>query len=281
MGGKNGLIIDHDADLDEALSHIIESAFGYQGQKCSAASRLILLEDIHDVLLERLVEAARSLKIGPPEDPRNFIGPVIDAAAQSKIQGYIDLGKREGEPLQHRMWVYFNVDFRHPPSDVISVIEDALTAAPIEGVADEPKAHAICMDFARDTKDSYAYYAARYWLTDLAKDDPTSSRVRERIYAALKLANIPLAVPAARCVGEIARDGSAEARWQALDLLTDRGATSITVLCALAAPEGLRRLEESGLPLRVFTASVDEGLNEKAYIVPGLGDAGDRQFGAV
>lgn len=64
-------------------------------------------------------------------------------------------------------------------------------------------------------------------------------------------------------------------------LLTGRGATDITVLCALAAPEGLRRLEESGLPLRVFTASVDERLNESAYIVPGLGDAGDRQFGAV
>jgi uracil phosphoribosyltransferase len=64
-------------------------------------------------------------------------------------------------------------------------------------------------------------------------------------------------------------------------LLTDRGATDITVLCALAAPEGLRRLEQSGLPLRVFTASVDERLNEHAYIVPGLGDAGDRQFGAV
>jgi uracil phosphoribosyltransferase len=64
-------------------------------------------------------------------------------------------------------------------------------------------------------------------------------------------------------------------------LLTDRGATSITVLCALAAPEGIQRLEESGLPLRVFTASVDERLNEHAYIVPGLGDAGDRQFGKV
>jgi uracil phosphoribosyltransferase len=64
-------------------------------------------------------------------------------------------------------------------------------------------------------------------------------------------------------------------------LLAERGTTSITVLCALAAPEGLRRLEESGLPLRVFTASVDEGLNDKAYIVPGLGDAGDRQFGKV
>jgi uracil phosphoribosyltransferase len=64
-------------------------------------------------------------------------------------------------------------------------------------------------------------------------------------------------------------------------LLTERGATEITVLCALSAPEGLRRLEESGLPLRVFTASIDEGLNDHAYIVPGLGDAGDRQFGAV
>jgi uracil phosphoribosyltransferase len=64
-------------------------------------------------------------------------------------------------------------------------------------------------------------------------------------------------------------------------LLTDRGATDITVLCVLAAPEGLQRLEQSGLPLRVFTASIDERLNEHAYIVPGLGDAGDRQFGAV
>lgn len=64
-------------------------------------------------------------------------------------------------------------------------------------------------------------------------------------------------------------------------LLTKRGATDITVLCALAAPEGLRRLEESGLPLRICTASIDERLNDSAYIVPGLGDAGDRQFGAV
>jgi RHH-type proline utilization regulon transcriptional repressor/proline dehydrogenase/delta 1-pyrroline-5-carboxylate dehydrogenase len=96
MGGKNAIMVDEDADLDEAVTCIIESAFGYQGQKCSAASRLILLERNHDRLLERLVEAARSLKVGPPEDPRNFIGPVIDAAAQARIQTYIDLGKREG-----------------------------------------------------------------------------------------------------------------------------------------------------------------------------------------
>jgi uracil phosphoribosyltransferase len=64
-------------------------------------------------------------------------------------------------------------------------------------------------------------------------------------------------------------------------LLADRGATDITVLCVLAAPEGIRRLEESELPMRIVTASIDEGLNESRFIVPGLGDAGDRQFGGM
>jgi uracil phosphoribosyltransferase len=64
-------------------------------------------------------------------------------------------------------------------------------------------------------------------------------------------------------------------------LLTQRGATDITVICVLCAPEGLQRLKESGLPLRVVTASIDERLNDRAFIVPGLGDAGDRIFGAV
>jgi len=94
------------------------------------------------------------------------------------------------------MWVYFNVDFRFAPGEVVRVVNDALQAAPIENVAAEPKAHCICYDLARDTRDSFAYYAVRYWLTDLARDDPTSSAVRERLYAALKRANIPLAMPA-------------------------------------------------------------------------------------
>ncbi|HET8683834.1 MAG TPA: uracil phosphoribosyltransferase [Micromonosporaceae bacterium] len=64
-------------------------------------------------------------------------------------------------------------------------------------------------------------------------------------------------------------------------LLADRGCIDITVLCALAAPEGIKRLERSGLPLRLVTASVDAGLNDRAFIVPGLGDAGDRQFGGM
>ncbi len=107
------------------------------------------------------------------------------------------LGKREGKPIQHRMWVYFNVDFRFSPVDVIAAVQAALTSSAIEGVADDPPPNVICMDFAKDNRDSFAYYAVRYWLTDLARDDPTSSRVRERIYAALKRACIPLAVPAA------------------------------------------------------------------------------------
>jgi uracil phosphoribosyltransferase len=64
-----------------------------------------------------------------------------------------------------------------------------------------------------------------------------------------------------------------------LRLLSARGASDLTVVCALVAPEGLTRIEESGLPVRVYTASIDKCLNESAYIVPGLGDAGDRQFG--
>ena len=64
-------------------------------------------------------------------------------------------------------------------------------------------------------------------------------------------------------------------------LLVDRGCTEVIVCCVLAAPEGVDRLAKSGLPLRLITASIDEGLNDKAYIVPGLGDAGDRQFGGM
>lgn len=106
------------------------------------------------------------------------------------------LGKREGQPAQHRYWVYFNVDFRYAPSKVIAAVNEALQAQPIPNVAAEPKPHCISMDFASPGKDSFAYYAVRYWLTDLAADDPTSSKVREIVHAALRRADIPLARPA-------------------------------------------------------------------------------------
>lgn len=107
------------------------------------------------------------------------------------------LGKRNGEAVQHRMWVYFCVDFRFSPGEVINVVNTALISAPITGVAVNPVAHCICMDLAREHRDGYGIYAVRYWLEDLARDDPTSSDVRERIFSALRRAGIPLAIPAA------------------------------------------------------------------------------------
>ncbi|HUJ27018.1 MAG TPA: mechanosensitive ion channel family protein, partial [Myxococcales bacterium] len=105
------------------------------------------------------------------------------------------LGQRTDQPVQHRMWVYFNVDFRYSPEEVINVVEDALQSTPIPNVAAFPPPNCICYDYARQGADSFAYYAVRYWLTELAADDPTSSSVRVRVYAALKRAGIPLAIP--------------------------------------------------------------------------------------
>ncbi len=120
---------------------------------------------------------------------------IIVPNASLLAQNIVILGKRLGKPVQHRMWVYFNVDFRYPPARVIEVVGDSLGHAPIEGVAEDPKPNVVCYDFAKDGRDSFGYYAVRYWLTDLPNDDATSSRIRGRIYAALKRAGIPLARP--------------------------------------------------------------------------------------
>ena len=96
MGGKNAVIVDASADLDEAVLGVRQSAFGYSGQKCSAASRVIVLDAVHDAFLARLVESTRSLVIGDPADPATDIGPVIDDNAASKIRTYIEAGRREG-----------------------------------------------------------------------------------------------------------------------------------------------------------------------------------------
>ena len=97
MGGKNAIIIDDDADLDEAVVGVLQSAFGYSGQKCSACSRVIVLESVYDAFLARLVEAARALPVGPADDPDTAVGPVIDERARSRIKEYIGIASREGE----------------------------------------------------------------------------------------------------------------------------------------------------------------------------------------
>ncbi len=99
MGGKNAIVVDDDADLDEAVPAVLASAFGYQGQKCSACSRAIVLDAVYERFVGRLVESARSWRIGPAEDPANAMGPVIDASAQKSILEYVEIARREGRLL--------------------------------------------------------------------------------------------------------------------------------------------------------------------------------------
>jgi RHH-type proline utilization regulon transcriptional repressor/proline dehydrogenase/delta 1-pyrroline-5-carboxylate dehydrogenase len=95
MGGKNAIIVDDDADLDEAVLGVAHSAFGYQGQKCSACSRAIIVGSIYEHFLDRLVEVTKSLKIAPAADPASTIGPVIDEEARKRILDFVARGKQE------------------------------------------------------------------------------------------------------------------------------------------------------------------------------------------
>jgi RHH-type proline utilization regulon transcriptional repressor/proline dehydrogenase/delta 1-pyrroline-5-carboxylate dehydrogenase len=96
MGGKNAIIVDSDADLDEAVAGIVASAFGFQGQKCSACSRVIAVGEVHGALLERLAGAAAALVWGAPEDAAYSHGPLITQAAREKALDYIAIGLDEG-----------------------------------------------------------------------------------------------------------------------------------------------------------------------------------------
>jgi len=96
MGGKDFIIVDEDADLEDALTGVRASAFGYQGQKCSACSRLILHEKIYADFVQPLAEATAQIKVGPSMDPANYMGPVINENAMKNILQYIETGKKEG-----------------------------------------------------------------------------------------------------------------------------------------------------------------------------------------
>ena len=93
MGGKNAIIVDGNADLDVAVDGVVRSAFSYAGQKCSACSRVIVLESVHDVFVERLIDAAGSLVVGPARDPATSVGPVIDAGSLERIRSAIQQGR--------------------------------------------------------------------------------------------------------------------------------------------------------------------------------------------
>ena len=96
MGGKNAVIIDSSADLDEAVLGVRYSAFGFSGQKCSACSRIIILDDVYDEFTRRFVESTKSLAVGDPIFPGTDVGTVIDQEAHDKIMSYVEIGKQEG-----------------------------------------------------------------------------------------------------------------------------------------------------------------------------------------
>ncbi|AQU78846.1 MULTISPECIES: L-glutamate gamma-semialdehyde dehydrogenase [Planococcus] len=96
MGGKNTMVVDKEADLELAAQSIVKSAFGFSGQKCSAGSRAVIVEDVYDTVLERVIELTKELTIGDPTDQSNYMGPVIDGNSYDKIMSYIEIGKQEG-----------------------------------------------------------------------------------------------------------------------------------------------------------------------------------------
>jgi 1-pyrroline-5-carboxylate dehydrogenase len=99
MGGKDSIVVDEETNLDEAAAGITVSAFGFQGQKCSACSRAIIVEKVYDRMVELLTKRADSITVGPAKDLSNYMGPVINKTAEEKILQYIEIGQREGGRL--------------------------------------------------------------------------------------------------------------------------------------------------------------------------------------
>jgi 1-pyrroline-5-carboxylate dehydrogenase len=96
MGGKDAVVVDETADLDAAAEGIVSSAFGFQGQKCSAGSRAIVVESVYDQVLQKVIEKTKKLTVGDPTKPETYMGPVVDDNSMKKILYYIDTGKQEG-----------------------------------------------------------------------------------------------------------------------------------------------------------------------------------------
>jgi len=99
MGGKDGIVVDGEADLDAAAQGVLAAAFGFQGQKCSACSRAIVVKDVYDAFLEKLVALARKITVGPTKDPANWMGPVVNRRAMESILKYADIAVKEGGRL--------------------------------------------------------------------------------------------------------------------------------------------------------------------------------------
>ncbi len=99
MGGKDAIVIDEGIDVEEAARAVVTSSFGFGGQKCSACSRAIIHESLYDQVAKRVVELTQALRVGPAQDDRTHVGPVVDRHAYDKILEYIEIGKSEGKLL--------------------------------------------------------------------------------------------------------------------------------------------------------------------------------------
>ena len=177
---------------------------------------------------------------------------IIVPNAQLLANSITILGKRDGRTVPQRIWVWFNVDYRFAPSRVIRVVSDALAASSIDNVAADPAPSVVCMDFTRDMRESVATYAVRYWILDLATDDPTNSRVRARIFTALQRAQIPLAVPAHTAFVEL-KDEARDARRSARDLEARFAALKTVHLLQSMTDDELRTLA-AGMSHVTYTA---------------------------
>jgi RHH-type proline utilization regulon transcriptional repressor/proline dehydrogenase/delta 1-pyrroline-5-carboxylate dehydrogenase len=138
MGGKNAIIVDASADLDQAVVGVVQSAFGYAGQKCSACSRVIVLDQIYDRFLERLIETTQSLIVGEADLPSTQVGPVIDANSQSRIQSYIDQAPQAVRGAPAPNFGYYVSPTIVPDLDPASPIAQEEIFGPVLGVIRAP-----------------------------------------------------------------------------------------------------------------------------------------------
>jgi small-conductance mechanosensitive channel/CRP-like cAMP-binding protein len=178
-------------------------------------------------------------------ETRNWDTVVIPNSILMKSKVTV-LGRRSGSPRQHRQWVKFNVDFRYSPNDVIEAVQNALRAEPIPNIARTPQPDCIFLEF----QESFGEYAVRYWLTDLAADDPTNSVVRIRIYFALKRVNIPFSLPAHSIF--LTEDSASRQERKADEALSDRSTAIGRVELFEGLTEAERRKLAAGLKVAPF-----------------------------
>jgi 1-pyrroline-5-carboxylate dehydrogenase len=179
MGGKDAIVADETADPDDVAQGIVAAAFGFQGQKCSACSRAIIVDDIYDAVLQKVVERARSLTQGPTTEKDNFMGAVIDEKAFRKISEYIEIGKKEGrlvlggdvkEPKESGGYYIPPTIFSDVPPDARIAQEEIF--GPVLAFHRAPDWQ-TALEWANDTEFGLtgAFYSQRRERLDFARDE--------------------------------------------------------------------------------------------------------------